>query len=472
MMHVRRSIAIMGWTLWDGRGRVPNGAAIVTYELTRRLSRYFDCEMIFETSDHEKAWKTKDLPEGFRVRFIPRMKVPWHLSEDLLREYDMIHIWDTSIPFTYRLSSNLILPHCYTFHSVISIMDWAALASALYIQGYDMISLGSRCLAEALKRVWDTQVNVIPYGVDTEFFKPMDREECREHLGIPHDKVILGYLGRISKLDVILAYETLREIKRRLSREDIMLILAGGKRRVEPINIRDDLIYFGYLSHEELPYFLNSCDIFFNPTAGAREGFGLTVVEAMSCGLPIVTSDWNGYSETVSSDVGFLARTCWRDGDVWVNQEDLISACMRLICDDELRAEMGRKARLRAERYYRWERCVDEYRIRFLDLMRRTPPEKPYKKDRIELRIGSGTFAYPISDVLKNPRMLWACFESLYAGFVSDRKIENGGWRRVLCIDNILNLPKYRANMKGALEHLGRLISGRLPALAEILGAP
>jgi len=145
---------------------------------------------------------------------------------------------------------------------------------------------------------------------------------------------------------------------------------------------------------------------------------------------------------------------------------------MRLICNDELRAEMGRKARLRAERYYRWERCVEEYRTRFLDLMQRAPPEGPYKKGGIELRTYRGILACSISDVLKNPGMLRAYFEPLYAGFVSDRRIRNGGWRRVLCVDNILNLPKYRANMKGALKHLERLISTRLPALAEILRAP
>ena len=84
------SVAVMGWTLWDGYGRTPHGAAVVTYELTRRLSRYFDCDMIFETSDWERAGKIEETPEGFRRRFIPRMKQPWLLDEDLLAGYDMI----------------------------------------------------------------------------------------------------------------------------------------------------------------------------------------------------------------------------------------------------------------------------------------------------------------------------------------------------------------------------------------------
>jgi glycosyltransferase involved in cell wall biosynthesis len=462
----------MGWTLWDGLGRTPHGAAVVTYELTRRLTRYFDCDMIFWTSDKEKAGRTEDTPGGFRRRFVHRRGEPWLLDEDLIREYDLIHIWGPQPIFAYRAFTSSLLPHCYTLHSAASMMDWIGLASAFYIPGFDAVTLGSRCLVEALRRFWDVPVNVIPYGVDTEFYRPMDRDECRERLGIPKDTVVLGYLGRVSKLDVSLAYDAVRETKRRLRGKDIIFIAAGGARRIKPIQVKEDFIYLGYLERDELPVFLNSCDVFFNPTAGVREGFGLTVVEAMSCGLPIITAHWDGYSETVTPEVGFLARTCWMDGDVWINQEDLVSACVELIRDEDLRENMSMEARRRAVSQYRWDRCVERYRDLFLELMRKAPPENFVEKlrsGRVTIRTRRQRLSLPLREALRSPEAFRADFEDLYRGFVSDSRAEGRGWRRVNCVDNILNLPRYRTNMRGALEDLGSKIASRFPVLVEAL---
>ena len=463
------SIAVTGWTLWDGRGKTPNGAAVVTYELIKRLSKYFDCDMIFETSDRRKAGKIEDTAEGFRKRFIPRRKKPWLLDEKFLGDYDMIHIWDSSPIFTYRAFTRLLLPHCYTLHSAASMMNWIGLASAFYIPEYDMITLGSQCLADALNRFWDVPVKIIPYGVNINFFKPMDKNECRESLNLPRDNLILGYLGRISKLDINLAYDTLRKLKKHLHREDIIFIAAGGSKKIKPVHVKDDLIYLGYLEKHELPRFLSSCDIFFNPTAGIREGFGLTIIEAMSCGLPIVTASWNGYSETVTSDVGFLARTCWKDGEVWINQEDLISACMTLIRNEDLREEMGKRARRRAERYYRWERCIEEYRIEFLKLMQGSLPED-FRKRLKSSKIGKEKGVSPLMiEPHGDAETFHLIFKKLYEDFVSDSLAQGKGWRRVNCMDNILNLPKYRRSMRKALQNLGDSISSRFPLLVKAL---
>ena len=71
----KHSLAAMGWTLWDGSGETPTGGAVATFELTRRLSQYFDCDMIFETSDRGRAGMIEDTGKGFRRRFVPRPKV-------------------------------------------------------------------------------------------------------------------------------------------------------------------------------------------------------------------------------------------------------------------------------------------------------------------------------------------------------------------------------------------------------------
>ncbi len=456
------TIAVMGWTLWDGKGRTPSGGAATTYELTKRLSKHFDCDMIFETSDRTKAERTETTEDGFRKRFILRPKGSWRLSQDFLDDYDLIHIWDAAPVFTYRAFTSKFLPHCYTLHSAASMTDWIGLASAFHASEYDMIALGSRCLAEALSKFWPAPADVIPYGVDTDTFKLMNKEECRESLGLPKDEVLLGYLGRLSKLDLVLAYDTLRTVKRLARREGVTLAVAGGNKDITPLHVKDDLIYLGYLEKAEVPQFLNSCDVFFNPAAGAREGFGLTTIEAMACGLPIVTTSWDGYRDTVSPDVGFLARTCWKDGDVWIRQADMVSACKELISNNDLKETMGKSARSRVERNYRWDLCVEKYRTGFLNLIRKGQPQHPQYE-------GAASRVCSLEEKLKHPESLRIGFRALHEGFVSDPRQKGKEWRRFMCVDNVVNLPKYRPKMKKTLKSLELRLSTHFPKLVKAL---
>jgi glycosyltransferase involved in cell wall biosynthesis len=463
----------MGETLWDGAGRKNVGGFIVPYEVTRQLSKYFECDMIFETDEKENLGKLIDTGRGFKKGYLPKQEGAWRLDEDYLKRYDLIHVWGSSHLFTYRAYTKTFVPLCHTLHSAISMTNWARLASAFLVPGHDTIALGSSCLVNALYKFWKAPVEIIPFGVNTELFKPMDKNSCRERLNIPKESIVLGYLGRIGKLDFVFSYETMRKVAEMTGRKDIILVTTGGHEKFGPLYVKKDLVYLKYLEKSEVPVMLNSCDIFFNPIAGAWEGFGLSVIEAMACEVPVVTTHWNGYTDTVTErKTGFLARTCWKDGDVWINQKDLVQACACLIEDESLRYEMGKKARNKVKQNYTWEQCINRYREKFYELINNEPPKDiQYSEapERIDIVFDDIIRSYSLKEAYDRMDELCLDFKRLHEDFVSNRRMRGAGWKRVVCRDNIINFPKYSQNRKKAFNREQVRIEKFFPKLDRMM---
>lgn len=136
----------------------------------------------------------------------------------------------------------------------------------------------------------DEQVKVIYCGVDQNIYKPVKRE--------PNTKIRLGYFGGFDgRKNAELVVKSFAQLSKR--RSDIELHMVGGGRNLErfrSMNIPN--AYFQPpLPDEKMVEFINSLDIFVYPTLA--EGFGLPVVEAMACGVPVVTSNVTTMPEIV-----------------------------------------------------------------------------------------------------------------------------------------------------------------------------
>jgi hypothetical protein len=123
-----------------------------------------------------------------------------------------------------------------------------------------------------------------------------------------------------------------------------------------------------------------------------KESFGISVLEAMASGVPVVCSHWNGYREVVvDGDTGFLIPTAWTDIGVAaellrafgiprdstlaavtvVDPEVLVTRLRYLIQDPERRRAMGEAARHRALAHYAWPRIVERYEAIWATLQER-----------------------------------------------------------------------------------------------------
>lgn len=170
---------------------------------------------------------------------------------------------------------------------------------------------------------YNGQLNVIPLGVNTNKFKPIDKQYCRSQLLIREDAFVILYYGRISAVSKADILPLLTVIKRLVLKNNtnILLYICGYDEqypnninainsKIEALNLKENVFFLDNSIDKTIMY--NSADCFTSPIDNIQETFGITPLEAMSCGIPQIVSDWNGYRETVVDNVtGFRIPSYW-----------------------------------------------------------------------------------------------------------------------------------------------------------------
>lgn len=128
----------------------------------------------------------------------------------------------------------------------------------------------------------------------------------------------------------------------------------GGRFLLRPSfgPLPDNLIYTGFLPRKQLPTLYNAFDIYCFPSMAAEETFGLTLLEAMACGVPPVVPRFDGLPDVVG-DAGVIVPANEFSEDMagfaaYVSPVEL-SKGITLLLEDDLRRDLGQKA---------WERAV------------------------------------------------------------------------------------------------------------------
>lgn len=203
----------------------------------------------------------------------------------------------------------------------------------------------SKALIERLG-ILPVRIGVFPNGVNLDIFRPcQDSLSIRTRLGIPSDTFNIGYIGPLTAKK---GYPQLSEAVSGM--KGIKLVVLG--RGVASVDNR--LIAFsGAVSHKEVPGYLATCDIFVLPTA--IEGSCNAIIEAMACGLPIITSKGHYMDDIIDDDVAIRVDPN--------NIIEIREAIVALKQNPELRRRMSsaclQKAKkldinLRAERVSAW----------------------------------------------------------------------------------------------------------------------
>lgn len=308
--------------------------------------------------DNEKRFTYKSIA-GWKLAFVPDIvrKILWEqcfMSSFLKKERgDIIHFLWFNIPLT--LKGNVVItihdmdlwlsPKRYTrkfrlyYKGIIS--HWVRHAKAIIT-----VSENSKKDIIFTFRVKPEMVHVIYNYVDQSIFKPQSRYDIAAVLskyGVENDYFLYsGGLGIRKNLKRLL--EAYAIYVSRASCPVDLIIIGGGneiaedlKGQVNELNLSRKVCFTGYVKGIDVPPLYSGAKAVIYPSL--YEGFGFPIVEAMSCGTPVVTSNISSMPE-IAGDAAMLVNP--------LNVEE-ISAAMEKVCnDDTLREDLKSKGARRA----------------------------------------------------------------------------------------------------------------------------
>jgi alpha-1,6-mannosyltransferase len=221
---------------------------------------------------------------------------------------------------------------------------------------FDTVLAPSRLMVHQLADMGITHALHQPLGIDSEIFHPRRRRDSlRAELGLPEDTRLLVYAGRFTadkKLDYLV------EAVRKLGKPYHLLLVGGGA----PMPQHAQLSIMPFQREQRaLAGVLASCDMLVHP--GDCETFGLIVLEAMACGLPVVGTNGGGVAELVDDQTGILARP--NDAD------SLAGAIEALYARDLMR--LSAHARRKAHEQYDWSQVFPQLMHRYGSLLAARP---------------------------------------------------------------------------------------------------
>ena len=219
-------------------------------------------------------------------------------------------------------------------------VEWK-LKNWVYSRSNINIVTPSNWLTEQVKQSMLNRFHIdrIPYGIDTEAYQPLEREQCRLLLGIPTSKTVLMFAAqnfKDSRKGGDLLVAALSSLPASLKAETLLLTLGdGGESILEAVGI--PTLNLGYVSSDRLKCIAYSAaDLFVFPTRA--DNLPLVLQESMACGIPMVSFKIGGVPDLVRPGVtGYLAEP----GDA----TDLCNGIIQLVEDNNLRTQMSQQCR-------------------------------------------------------------------------------------------------------------------------------
>ncbi len=284
----------------------------------------------------------------------------------------------------------------------------------LSADGRDAFARLLGCAAGIAGRRFEGRLEPLPLGIDDDLLDQRgDREAGRRRLQVPAEAVVVLVLGRITpsqKMDLAPVLKTFARAVVPRARRPIVLVIAGGAADADVRLVNELVDAYGMRAHVRIhanfmarlkPDLLAAADVVLSAVDNTQETFGLSVLEALGHGRPVVASRFDGYKDLIADGTdGFLLDTLWCESDplaelldvmdpniaqlvqaqsVAVDLDQLADRTLQLAHDDGLRERMGGAGRAKVDATYRFSAVIRRYEALWDELAAeaRTAPPLP-----------------------------------------------------------------------------------------------
>ena len=404
----------------QGAGERRIGRLVANHDFIKALLRYgaFD-EYVLANPSAENQRSFLDVVEGWgldgearrRIRPVPLVDLPARLAAE---PFHVFHAggWGAFLPGLHRLRARCarvpwpITGMIFSIHGR-EMLDAAVRMAHAGLAPYDAVCCLSRDGVDAFGRLLDAGAAIaggrfagrlvpLGLGVDDDLLDATgDRAAGRRRLQIPDAAVALLVLGRITPAQKMDLAPLLKVFARRILPEaarPVVLVIAGGateadvrllQQLVDAYGVRAAVrVHANFLGRVKADL-LAASDVVVAVTDNTQETYGLSLLEALGHGKPVVASRFDGYKDLIEDGVdGVLIETRWCEADpledlhdvmdgnvaqliqaqsVAIDGDQLADAVLALVADEARRIALGAAGRAKVRARCRWSAVIRQY---------------------------------------------------------------------------------------------------------------
>lgn len=230
----------------------------------------------------------------------------------------------------------------------------------------DYVFSTSHDMAAETAKYTDKNIQVIPFGVDVNVFRPKSSESA--------DSLTIGVVKTLEpNYGISYLIDAFKIVQSHFPDQNLKLLIVGDgslkeslMHQTQRLEISDSVAFTGRIDHSEVNQYYNRMDIVVIPSRVNSESFGVAAVEASACAKPVVASNTGGLKEVIRDGInGLLAEP--------ENPEDLAQKIQVLVDDPDLRSRLGKKGREKVIENYDWNKCLEIQIDAYKDILKNIP---------------------------------------------------------------------------------------------------
>lgn len=384
------------------------GQNVYVGQLARHLARGGWTVDVFTRRDSVEVADVVEWVDGVRVVHVPAGPVSFLRKEDLLPfmgdftdwterfmkrsgPYSVVHanFWMSGLA-ACDIKRSLGVPFVVTFHALGRVRrlhqrdaddfpdERFAVEDRVIVDADHVIAecpQDERDLIE-LYKADPARIRIVPCGFDPDELWPIDKPMARSVLGIPAGEKVVLQLGRmVPRKGVDTVVRGFAELLHRHKLTARLLVVGGESEEPDPritpelgrlgalaeqLDVADRVTFAGSRGRDVLRYYYSAADVFC--TMPWYEPFGITPLEAMACGTPVIGSDVGGVKYTVvDGETGYLVPP--------MDHEALADSLLTLFRNPELARLFGKQAVRRVNDHFTWHKVAEEVAALYEDVL-------------------------------------------------------------------------------------------------------